>query len=101
MKSNRQTGRTTRMLAEAVTLAKAGRAVYVVVANEREVERIESLLPDNLGIQVETEYSLGNLDWESLRLVGAHPNCVVLVDHYAIESKFRQALAMLQRYDAS
>jgi len=43
---------------------------------------------------------LANIDWENMRMTGAHPNCVLLVDHFAIESKFSQILAMLHRFDA-
>lgn len=53
----------------------------------------------NLGIKFETPHSPGNFDWERMRLIGAHPNCVVLVDHHAIEDRFSRVLAMLHAYD--
>jgi len=34
-----------------------------------------------------------------MRLIGAHPNCVVLVDHHAIEDRFARVLEMLHAYD--
>jgi hypothetical protein len=96
----RYTGRTTRMLEHAKKLDREGRAVYVVVANMNEILRVERLLGADIGgIKVETETSLGNLDWQTMRMLGAHPNCVVLVDHFVIESRFAKALAMLHAYD--
>jgi hypothetical protein len=98
--SPRRTGRTTRMLEEAKRLDAEGKAVYIVVANQREVDRILDLLgPDYPSIKAETVSSLCNFHWEDMRLRGAHPNCVVLADHYAIESQFGMMLDMLHRFD--
>ncbi len=89
------------MLADAKAKATEGRAVYVIAANEAERRRMQQLVQDapNLGIKFETPASLGKFDWRSLRLSGAHPNCVVLVDHFAIEQQFAAVLEMLHRYD--
>ena len=90
------------MLSEAVKLAEHGRAVCVIAADSREQERLHSLLGergDKLGIKIETDSSPGNFCWEQMRLIGAHPNCVVLVDHYAIESRFGRILEMLHLFD--
>lgn len=101
-KGRGQTGRTTRMLKHARELSKQLRAVYIVAANEQHAALLRRELGDEPhGIEVETESSLGNLDWQTLTLRGAHHNCVVLVDHYAIESKFSRLLEMLTRYDVS
>lgn len=92
-------GRTTRMLREARALASAGRAVYVVAASEMHAEQIREMLGDPR-IHVEHPGSgCSSLDWMTMRLRGAHPNCVVLADHWAIESRFGAALEMLHRYD--
>ena len=109
MNSQVKTGRTTRMLIDTLRLCNGGRAVYVVAANERERRRLNEQV-DTLGrasyqkdgkafIKVETPESLGNLNWWAVSLPGAHPNCVVLVDHWTIESHFSQMLEMLTRYD--
>jgi hypothetical protein len=96
----RGTGRTGRMLEKAEELARAGRAVYVIcadpVAMERSFGREKAW---NLGIKFESMNSPGNFDVERVRLIGAHPNCVVLVDHYAIERRFGAMLEELHRYD--
>lgn len=101
--SKRQTGRTTRMLEEANRLAiEDHRAVYVVALNEGHQadlrERLRAMGAPG-SVKVETPSSLRNLDWASLTLRGAHPNCVVLADHAVIESKFRALLDMLTRFD--
>ena len=97
--ANRRTGRTTRMMEEAKALARVGRAVYVIFgypAHNRNLEDEESI---QLGIKFETPTSMSNFDWPTMSLKGAHRNCVVLVDHYAIESYFSRMLAVLHRYD--
>ena len=93
----RGTGRTTRMLDEAKRMAADGKAVYVIAANELQANELRSLAGES--VKVETAKSAGNFDWEQLRLVGAHPNCVTLIDHYAIESRFARVLEMLHRFD--
>ncbi|WP_291015315.1 hypothetical protein [Hydrogenophaga sp.] len=104
MKDLRRTGRTTRMLIDAVSCAREGKAVYVIAANRQEQGRLQRLLweltDDQLchGIKVETPSSVG-LDWNSFTLIGAHPNCVVLVDHFTIERLFATQLHELHRYD--
>ncbi len=93
-------GRTTRLLEHAKKLAREGRAVYVIADNTRDMRRLEILCGEpSLGIKFETPRSLGNFDWEQMRLLGAHPNCVVLVDHHAIEDRFARVLEMLHSCD--
>ena len=100
MRKLRGTGRTTRMLEHAKKLAREGRAVYVIADNTRDMRRLEILCGESkLGIKFETPSTPGNFEWEAMRLRGAHPNCVVLVDHWAIESKFARVLEMLHAYD--
>ena len=96
----RATGRTGRMLRKAEELARAGRAVYVVCGDPRAMEgEFGREKAWSLGIKFESASSPGNLDLERVRLVGAHPNCVVLVDHYVIEKRFGAMLEELHRYD--
>lgn len=94
----RQSGRTTRMLEDARRLSREGRAVYVIAANGQHAATLRGELNDK-SISVETVHTLGNFDWVTMSLRGAHPNCCVLVDHYAIESRFSLMLEMLKRYD--
>lgn len=94
-----QSGRTTRMLEHAKQLNAQGKAVYVVVANQRQADHFTALHRDTPSIKFETPQSLGNFDWQTLTLTSAWPNVVVLVDHYAIESRFGPLLKMLHAYD--
>jgi hypothetical protein len=91
------------MLAEAKELAKAGRAVYIIAASKADARDMEFMAGDemrDLGIKIECPASLITFDWERMRLRVAHPNCVVLVDHYAIESRYASLLRMLHRWDS-
>ena len=104
-------GRTTRMVKHAIQLAEQGRAVYIMVARATAIHAVESIPVDGipfrdfnrssgLGLQIETPETLANFNWETLSLRGAHPNCVVLVDHFLIEATFHKMLTMLHQYDA-
>jgi hypothetical protein len=107
MDSARRSGRTTRMLSEAVKLAKEGRAVYVVMDN-RALCDLYSRGPDaetwrRLGIKFETSESL-SLDFGpgvAPRVSrGTHPNCAVLIDHYWFESRFGWVIDGASRWNA-
>jgi hypothetical protein len=97
----RGTGRTTRMVQRAIQLNHIGKAVYIIAANLAEQHRIEHILPEHLRgqIKVETSDTPGNFSWEHMALIGAHPNCVVLADHFAIECHFAAILKELHAYD--
>lgn len=103
MFGKRGTGRTTRMLADAKRLAAEGRAVYVIAANESHrlaLARMADCHPRDHWPKFETPESLGSgFDWSTLWSRGAHPNCVFLVDHYAIETRFFRLLQMFHQYD--
>lgn len=96
-------GRTTRLLAEAISQDRSGRAVYVLTLDASHAESLKEeclrIAPD-VRIKFEAAGCLRNLSWEQVRLVGAHPNCLVLIDHAAIEAKFGALLQMLHRFDA-
>lgn len=96
-------GRTIRMLREAVELAEQGRAVYVVAANSFHATLLRNILgkdkAQELGIKFEG--CPHDFDWETLRVRGSHPNCVFLVDHHTIEEKFQRILEVLHMYDPS
>ena len=91
----KQTGRTTRMLDQAVALAKQGRAVYVVAPSRQHVPQWEDMLldalirgsvpqPSCLGIKIEAGVP-PQFDWDKMRVPGAHPNSVWLLDHFVAE----------------
>lgn len=96
----RATGRTTRLLDEAIRLANEGRAVYVIARQATMLqEEINKRLP-NSGIKCEESIPYG-FSWPAMRVIGSHPNCVWLIDHYAIESdrQFAAMFEMMMRFD--
>lgn len=106
LKHLRRTGRTRRMLAAAVKAAKEGYAVYVMTLNEshaKEILRILNFRGDFRGgtynIKIETPESMKNYDFYTGRLLGAHPNCKVFVDHWVIEQKFLNIIQTLHAFD--
>lgn len=98
----KRTGRTTRMLKEAEAAALKGEAVYVVGATKQHTEDMKKIFgkqkAEELGIKFET-FKTVDVNWIDRSLQNAHPNCKVLVDHYAIESHFAPILEELHRYD--
>lgn len=103
MRSLRATGRTTRMLEEAIRQDKQGRAVYVMAATHFQADWIKRKLLDMTkgkpgGIKVEHPRSM-NFDWDRMLMPGAHANCVILVDHFAIEDRFSKIIDALHRFD--
>jgi hypothetical protein len=96
--SKRGTGRTTRMLQEAKRLADEGRAVYVIAASKAQADTLEAMSGYDQRIKFEP-CAPSNFDWEQMKLKGAHPQCVTLVDHYAIEWRFERILEMLYRFE--
>lgn len=105
--THRQTGRTTRMLAEAFKLAREGKAVYILAADSRHMSHIEEMADSLLGagkarflgIKFDTLTTLSTFDFQTMQLRGAHPNCCVLVDHWTIESRYAKMLEELHRYN--
>lgn len=99
----KQIGRSTRMMLHAIELAKQGRAVYVCVVNRAQIHSLERIreehCPQATGIQYDTVAHL-DIDWDRLSLRGAHPNCVLLVDHAVIQWKFSRVLQMYEQYDS-
>lgn len=97
------TGRTTRMMEEAIRQAKEGRAVYVLCAtmdHAKTLEREWADRIDGLGIKIETPTSVGGWDWENMTPTHrVHQNCLFLVDTWVIEKHFSRMLNMLHRWD--
>ena len=101
----RQTGRTTRMIQRALRLCwEDKRAPYIIAANERQRVLIRHMVEDLAagkphGVKVETWNSLLGFSCETMTAPLMHKNCVVLVDHFAIENRFALLLEELHRYD--
>ena len=99
MDRKRCTGRTTRMLGAAMEALAAGRAIYVIM--DEDSTRRYKKDQRYAGLRFETWASMStSIDAEHLRMrTGAHPNCVLFVDHYAIEQRFGALLREWVRFD--
>jgi hypothetical protein len=100
----RGTGRTTRMLMEAIALAKEGRRVTVVVTGAQ--RNSARMMIEEAGVEalVKVEHStfLARTDFvvSSLRVRGEEPSHVLLIDHYVLEERYRAVFEMATRYDS-
>lgn len=101
----KRTGRTTRMLMEAIAACAEGKVCYVIVANGQHkldvLERLGGTVPK--GMKVETwgyVDARGGLNPDTLLPLGAHPQSLVFIDHYAIEVRYANILKELDRYNA-
>lgn len=112
---NRRTGRTSRMLGDAIKLASEGRTVYVLVSRNTfnfAYDKLRKLTKPVVyclnrpyaefanGLKLESGVPSG-FDWVVMRPLGSHPNCVFLVDHEVIErqSIYRAVDYMAHKYD--
>ena len=106
----RSTGRTTRMLEEAICLSSEGRAVYVMMHTrtaEAEFKHRVAMICERKGIEVpaikfETWESLGGnrgVDLTQQKMLGAHPNCCLFIDHHFYQHHFEHILAGFHQWD--
>ena len=106
----RSTGRTTRMLEEAIRLSSEGRAVYVMMHThtaEAEFKHRVAMICERKGIEVpaikfETWQSLGGnrgVDLTQQKMLGAHPNCCLFIDHHFYQHHFEHILAGYHQWD--
>ena len=85
----RQTGRTTRLMGQAVSLAAQGRAVYIFAHNSQYAQRMqrdfEAQFPSVKSVKFDVLPE--GFNWRSMQPGGPrhHPNCVFLVDQCAVE----------------
>lgn len=98
MNNTRGTGKTTRMVQEALRLEEEGKAVYVVVASHQK-QAIKDMLPEGSSVKIETNDTLSNFDWDTMRLRGVWVACETLVDHFLIERRYHKILEMYHRFD--
>jgi hypothetical protein len=101
----RYTGRSTRMLKEAIRLSGKGYAVYVMGSDTRHAKLLELMLEglnplEHHGIKFECPESLPHFDWRTMTLANTWPNVKVLVDHWVIENRYRYMLDMLYQFDS-
>jgi hypothetical protein len=104
------------MLDHAVWLAANGSYVFVVGATAKHAEVLRASVAARVvgatlaGTKVYVPSQGGQIsfesgesrqfDWQNLRMIGSHPNCVVLVDHFAIECRWGNLLREFTRWDS-
>ena len=106
----RQTGRTYRMMENAIKLASAGKRVHIVMSSQgrfREFQRILTIAHANLNIKVplnalnihiESPNSL-TIDVKDNRVVGDR-DAELLVDHSYFETHYGFAIKGFHEYDS-
>ena len=98
----KQTGRTQRLIEEALRCESAGNAVIIVTESSAGADFIKKRIKDirkDSKIEVCTPYDKSGFDWRTMSFFGTHPETVVLIDHYTIEVKFHKILEILHRFD--
>lgn len=107
----RGSGRTTRMIEEALRKQEEGRAVYILCHDsgfKRYVEHLAMKICRMHGkvfpssIKFETVESLGgthHIDWKNKTIHGAHPNCALIIDHHVWATHFGFAIDGFHEYD--
>jgi len=110
MQHLRGSGRTTRMLTEAIDAAKRGENVWVIAATAGEAKRlfdeavkitgVEGIanLPISFRKIPAASMGVSSLDWYKMALQGVATHSL-FVDHFAIESEFGKMVEMLHRWD--
>ncbi len=100
----RGSGRTTRLVETACKAAYVGRAVYILTAGTEHAKYLEPMIERTWdamrgqgghGIKVESMQHWDKhqqWDWDNMKPAyhGAHPNCLFLVEHFAVEQRLQQ-----------
>lgn len=117
---NRRTGRTTRMLLEALERAKAGEDVVVAASSHAHSQQLQDITAkltnvevNNYRYQPDLKLAFGGgmitflstqddtFDWKTLSYHNRrfYPKTTILVDHYAIENTLALAFREVHRWD--
>jgi len=106
LQSLRGSGRTTRMIKEAIKEAKAKKKVCIVSIDDRNCRLLMSVLREHdgekLGIQFASLDEDFNVSFDPLTAECCFRGVrfdKVFIDHYAIEYKYQKLLSELHRFD--
>lgn len=105
----KQSGRTTKLLFEAIRLWINGEKVCVVLSNFHDREHYERKI-NSIISSISWLYNIENRiifitsddiswNWGTLKRKGLDPNTKYLIDHSAIEKRFETLLTELHRFD--
>lgn len=107
----RRSGRTTRLIEEAIHNIQQDRAVYILCLDKKNIEYMKSVFEKVCRSEMnyitkqpkfETLERLGpeNIDWKNTKIIGAHHNCELLIDHSVYEHLFGHIINGYHEYDA-
>jgi hypothetical protein len=94
----RQTGRTERMIQEALRLHGEGKPVVIVVGSPQDFRRVTMAVRETVPV-IQVSPSDQGWNWDELRQVGRPIETEYLIDHYTIERKFGRVLEAYHRFN--
>ena len=100
--NRRGTGRTTRMVKQALADVRAGYRTYVVMHNDDAVNWAKSYFreAERQGVQFETVRTMGGFDHITCTFLRAHEACRIHIDHHTIFTLYGNALEHFHRWDS-
>lgn len=101
MEYKRQTGRTTRMIQEAIAVASQGKTVVVLMKDEHQAKLWRSVAGGVQGIEIICmRLRMPEFDWKTLTFTaGPHIKKKLLIDHDVFEAYQRDMLKAWTQYD--
>lgn len=92
------------MIEDAKRIADSGKKVLVLFSNAQQVSWAKKRFSETCSRKGVSFCALSQtpaFSWATLTASGVDSDTEVLIDHYAIESRFSKALSMLHKYDES
>ena len=99
MEPQKEQTRLDNLVAKAKALAEAGSRVHIITDTTSKKRAISSALKGAGDVKVSILGSVGNFDWEKLRISGDLAY-TYLIDPSVIESKYGHIIEALHRFDA-
>lgn len=103
----RRSGRSTRLVRAAIAAIHQGHAVYILCTNKPYMRQLVEQVnrSDMCYLTKEPKYetleSIGrdNIDWKNTKIIGAHSNCKLFIDHQVYEELFNHLIDGYHAYD--
>ena len=109
LERDRQSGRTTRMMAEAIAAALTGKKVVVLMKDMAAVDHwTEKLNQQQWAADINSHSYISiepmchpvspEIDWDKMTLIGERSNHLLLIDHDVIYGQFKHVLRAWTKY---
>lgn len=96
----RQTGRTLRMLAEALASAKNGFRTFVMLTPVEAHQFADNpLFANEPNLKIENYITVHQYNWDTMMMGGEYMAWKIFIDHAVFERQFRRQLALWHQYD--